>query len=387
MQNSGKLNVAWLYDDSLDTDDGVAQYVKTLGAWMSEQGHNVTYLVGESRLSSWHGAPVHSLSKNLRIRWSGNRLSVPIKAKLKQIDRLLKNQKFDVMHVTMPFSPLMAGRVIKRLPPETTLVGTWHIYPANRATASGSKLLKPIYGENLKRFDEFISVSLAAQEYAKKIFGVSSTIIPNVVNLKAMSPKQAATTNRGRIVFLGRLVKRKGVKKLIEAVAYIRDQYNDQDFELIIAGDGPDRHELERLVAKLKLEQVVTFLGYIDEAKKPALLASADVACFPSLYGESFGVVLIEAMAAGAKVVVGGDNPGYRSVLGPQPKMLVDVSQNTPVDLAERLYFWLTNQEAVEAAHAWQLDEIKKYDVNNVGPRIVKLYNRAIARRRASGHN
>lgn len=380
MSDSGKLSVAWLYDDSLDTNDGVAQYVKTLGAWMSSQGHRVSYLVGDSKLRSWHGAPVYSLSKNLKVRWGGNQMSIPLKPRLKDVKAVLSEQKFDVVHVTAPYSPLMAKQVINRLPEDVALIGTWHIYPANRTTIRASKLLKPAYGRSLKRFDDFISVSSAAKEYAQSVFGVDSVVIPNAVKQPLTKSKNPRA---GRIVFLGRLVERKGVEYLIRAFAKLAA--NMPEVELIIAGDGPLRSKLESVVKENGIENAVNFLGYVDEAEKFDLLASAQIACFPSIYGESFGIVLIEAMAAGAKIVVGGDNPGYRSVLGAKPDLLVEPRQTD--EFAKRLEKLMHDDNLTAELNHWQQQQINKYDVDMVGPQIIELYRRIIAKRQDSGHN
>lgn len=382
MPNSGKLNVAWLYDDSLDRDDGVAQYVKTLGAWMSDQGHDVSYLVGQSKISSWHGSEVFSLSKNLHVRWGGNRMSIPVMPKRKSITALINARRFDVVHVTLPYSPLMAQLVINRLPKQVMLFGTWHIYPAGRGSEVGSRILKPVYGRSLKRFDQFISVSSAAQEFASKIFKVDSMVLPNVIKLPDQQTKSTQLTGK-RIVFLGRLVKRKGVSYLIQAFAGLLTRM--PDIELIIAGDGPMRQKLEFQVSTLNIKDSVKFLGHVSEPQKYELLASADVACFPSLYGESFGVVLIEAMAAGAKTVLGGDNPGYRSVLGAKPELLITSTDTTK--FTQRLELLLSNIELASELHDWQQSQLKHYDVTKVGPQLIELYRQIIALRQTSGHN
>ncbi len=80
--------------------------------------------------------------------------------------------------------------------------------------------------------------------------------------------------------------------------------------------------DTQNYVEQNNLRSSVKFLGFVNERDKPELLASAAIACFPSLGGESFGIVLIEAMAAGASVVLGGNNPGYTSVLGDRPESL-----------------------------------------------------------------
>src|SRR3989338_6950544 len=107
-RNSGKLSVAFLYDDSLDRPDGVSQYVRTLGAWLAKGGHKVTYLVGQSKLPSYAGGKVYSLSKNLPVSWGGSRLSISVFPKLKAIKKILDQEDFDVIHVQFPYSPFMA---------------------------------------------------------------------------------------------------------------------------------------------------------------------------------------------------------------------------------------------------------------------------------------
>ncbi|KKU19809.1 MAG: Phosphatidyl-myo-inositol alpha-mannosyltransferase [Candidatus Saccharibacteria bacterium GW2011_GWA2_46_10] len=384
MSASGKLDVALLYDDSLDTTDGVAQYVKTIGTWLSQNGHRVTYLVGESNLNSWSGGKVYSLSKNLKVRWSGNRLSMALLPRLKTIKRLFKEQNFDVVHVQFPYSPFMAQLVISAIGPQTALVGTVHVYPAHRLASAGSKLLKTIYGKSLHRLDDLLSVSSAAQAYAQSAFKKQSKILPNTIDLASYKKATSKLGNKTKhIVFLGRLVRRKGPLQLLKAFALLSQ--DDSRVHLTIAGDGPLRSKLEKFVKAHGLENKVSFLGFINEADKPRLLAEAQVACFPSLYGESFGIVLIEAMAAGSGVVLGGYNQGYRSVLGARSELLINPKDTK--NFAKRLQLLLEDEDLAKQLHEWQSQEIAKYDVSTVGPRLLDIYRQAIAKRTKKRHN
>jgi phosphatidylinositol alpha-mannosyltransferase len=279
------LRVGFLFDDSLDSSDGVAQYVKTLGSWLSAQGHDVSYIVGQSNTKSWSGGSVISGSRNLRISWGGNRLSMPIWPHRRIIKELLETKHFDVLHVQVPYSPLMAQYVINHASPDTTVIGTFHVFPANNWAGAGARLLKLIYGRSLRRFNTVLSVSSTAASYAQKGFGITTAIMPNVIDLKGFKKTSAASKARPRIVFLGRLVKRKGCQQLIKAFDILRQ--NLPTAELIIAGQGPLQASLEKYVQRRQLTDYVKFLGFIDEADKPNLLGSADIACFPSLYGES----------------------------------------------------------------------------------------------------
>lgn len=383
--NSAKLAIGFLFDDTLDSNDGVAQYVKVLGAWLSDQGHRVSYLVGETKAGYWHGGKIYSLAKNQKVTFNGNRLSMPLPANRLQIKELLIGEKFDLLHVQVPYSPLMAQRVIRALDKKVALIGTFHIFPAGWLARWGSRLLRLAYGTSLKRFDQMLAVSPAAAQFSGSAFGLKTQIIPNIVDLKkfkagGLTPRSSKSR---QIVFLGRLVERKGCQKLLEAFRLLRTAM--PDVRLTIAGDGPERGHLERYVKTNNLSKSVEFIGFIDEAEKPTFLANADIACFPSLYGESFGIVLIEAMAAGAGVVIGGNNPGYNSVLKDRSELLVD--PNNTSTFAAQLEKLLRDSALSNKLHEWQQTEVKKYDVEVVGPTILNIYRQAVAKRLTNSHN
>ena len=374
------LSVGFLFDDTLDSTDGVAQYVKILGAWYKSQGHKVTYLVGQSSLSEWEGGRVVSLSKNIKVVFNGNRLSMPIYSSSQRIKRALEDAQLDVLHVQVPYSPLMAAKVIKRAHKNTVVIGTFHIYPSGFLSRHGSRLLKIWLSRNLKHFDKMLSVSSAAQEFAKSGYGLESEIIPNTLELAKF--KTSVQPKLNTIVFLGRLVGRKGCLELIKAFAKLKKELPDA--QLIVGGKGPDQSKLQRYVDTKKIEGV-SFKGFIPEANKAEFLAQGSVACFPSLNGECFGLVLVEAMAAGSTVVLGGDNPGYRSVLGEQEKLLINPKDTE--DFAVRLKELLSNKKIASELNQWQQESVKQYDVNIVGSKLVKLYRSLIDIKTKNGHN
>ncbi len=382
MANKRQLKIGLVFDDSLDSSDGVAQYVKTLGAWLSISGHEVIYLVGETKIKDWKHGKVYSLSKNIKVKFNGNHLSIPLPANLKKIKQVLSHEQPDILHIMVPYSPFMAQRVISAVRRNIAIVGTFHIYPAGKLARFGGRLLGFWYGTKVKRINPIVSVSSAAQDYAQQTFRIQSEIIPNPVNIKRFSSARIPNVQND-IVFLGRLVKRKGCNELIDAFYNLSKLH--PDVSLIIAGDGPLRTKLESKCKKLDIANRVKFLGYVSEADKPGLLAAARIACFPSLYGESFGIVLLEAMAAGAKVVLGGDNPGYRSVLAQEPNLLI-----SPCDtgaFTRRLHMLLTDNVEAERLNKWQAQAVKQYDIEVVGPKLLSIYNEQIARQIEKSHN
>jgi phosphatidylinositol alpha-mannosyltransferase len=378
------MKIGFVFDDTLDSYDGVAQNVKIFGKWMQSQNHEVRYLVGETKMLEWAGGKVYSLSRNQKVAFNGNVARVPLPANKKRIKRVLETEQFDILHVQMPHSPFMAQKVVNAASDNVAVIGTFHVAPSGALAKVGGHLLRLMYLKRLNRFDKLLSVSEAAADYAKSAFGVRTDILPNVIELdKFLVPNKKVKADKNNILFLGRLVKRKGARELIEAF-YILSQYNP-DATLTIGGDGPERNALVGLVEKYKLHSRVKFLGFIKEQEKANLLASSVIACFPSLYGESFGISLLEGMAASPGAVIAGNNPGYKTILNKRPQMLIDPTNS--LAFAGKLSEVLDNKQICEEINAWQREEVKKYDINTVGNKLLRIYKDAIAKRSKDGHN
>lgn len=369
MAKSKRLKIGFVLDDTIDTTDGIQQYILTVGSWLSQQGHEVHYLVGESKREDV--ANVHSMAKNVKVRFNKNRLSMPLPTSPRSIRQKLKELKLDILHVQMPYSPLFGGRVVKLAPSKTKIIGTFHIVPASWMHHAGGRALKNLSRRSLKQFDQVISVSTAAASFANKAFGIESIVIPNAVNIKSFKSKPKIN-KVPTIVFLGRLVERKGCGYLLKALNKLQKQYKGK-YQVLVAGKGPLKAKLEKYVVDHNLKNI-KFLGFVDEKDKPALLASADIAVFPSTGGESFGIVLIEAMAAGSRVVLGGNNVGYRTVMGENPQLLINPKNSA--EFADRLQHFLENPKARQQAAKWAKTTIGQYDVAEVGRQIIKVYTK-----------
>lgn len=370
------MKIGFVLDDSLDRSDGVQQYVLALGRWFSDHGHEVHYLVGETKRTDLKN--VHVLSKNISVNFNQNSLTVPRLASRSNIKTLLKQEKFDVLHVQMPFSPLLAGRVIVEAPSSTAIVGTFHILFASRIAEYASRSLGVMQRRSLKRIDAAISVSAPAQAVAKAMYGLKSSVIPNPVNVSefAKGTSMKRFTPRTNVVFMGRLVKRKGAEQLIRAFAAMQSRENVQ---LLVAGKGPLGAKLETLASTLGISDQVTFLGFIEESDKKNLLATADIAVFPSTGGESFGIVLIEAMAAGAGVVLAGNNPGYVSVMTNREAVI------NPLDtrgFAAKLDELVMSPNKRKRIHGWQQKHVQQYDIEVVSNAVLSVYELALLSRR-----
>jgi phosphatidyl-myo-inositol alpha-mannosyltransferase len=367
--------IGFVLDDSLDKTDGVQQYVLTLGQWMRHQGHEVHYLVGHTeRTDIPH---IHSLSRNIQTHFNQNRMSTPLPASKKLIKELLDKERFDALHIQMPYSPFMAGRVIKAAPKRTKVIGTFHIIPFSWIEKLATRLLGLVLWRTLRRFNAIYSVSEPARIFARRSFGVKSSVLPNVVNVAAFhvgKPIRKYNDGKINIVFLGRLVERKGCMLLLKALEQLHQQHQLTNARVLICGKGQLLPELEKFVKDHHLRTVVHFVGFVSEEEKPHYLATADIAVFPSTGGESFGIVLIEAMAAGSRVVLGGNNIGYSSVLNQRPELLVNPLDT--VEFAKTLKHFIASKRARLSAHAWQNQHVQQYDVAVVGRKLLEQYER-----------
>ncbi len=377
-----KLKVGLVLDDSLDKTDGVQQYVLILGRWLAATGHEVHYLVGQTKRGDLPN--IHSLARNINVRFNKNRMAIPLPANLKAIRQLLAREQFDVLHVQVPYSPALAGRIIKAADERTAVVGTFHILPHSRMVTLANHALSRAVHQSLKRFDVITCNSQASAVFAKRVFGADGPIIPLPLELdRFYGAKPLAKYKSGKtVVFLGRLVERKGCQYLLQAVAYAAQHKTwPSDARVVVCGAGHLRKKLDAFVSTHGLSAIVEFAGRISEEDKPRYLASADVVAYPSTGGESFGIVLLEAMAASRGVVLAGDNPGYTSVMAPRPESLFN-PHNIPA-FANKLVNALEDTQARAVAHAWQHEYVKQFDVPVVGEQIVALYQEALHKRRA----
>ena len=370
------LTVGLVIDDSLDRPDGVQQHVLTLGEWLSAQGHTVHYLTSTTVRTD--RPRMHSLAKNLRLRFNGNRLGVPLPAPAAGITTLLDDVDFDVLHVNMPYSPLLAGRVVSRARAGTTVVGTFHILPWTWLTRWGARGLGLVQRRQLRRFSRVIAVSTPAAAFAAEALRVEPVVIGNPVDVTRFTRARDAELARWepsdadpvRVVFLGRLVERKGAGELLRAVARARS-LTQVPVEVVVGGTGPLREELETYVASAGLEGV-SFIGFVDEDDKAALLAGADVVALPSTGGESFGISVVEALAASRGVVLAGDNPGYRTVMEGLEDQLVDATDTET--FAALLARYVDDAAVRTAESARQVEHAGRFDVDVIGAQVVEVY-------------
>lgn len=377
------LTIGFVFDDTLDALDGVQQHIITIGTELVRRGHDVHYLVGET-----HHSPVPqtvSLARNVMVSFNGNRMRIPLPVRKREIRAALAHNNYDILHIQAPYSPLFGGRVLECAPQSTGVVATYHIAPIDRRARYGGRALGLVNAHSHRRVDEVIAVSQVAAQYAQFTAHTHGTIIANPVNVEKFATAAHRATRDAahpHIVFLGRLVPRKGAQLLLDALDYgeRHGMFPMPGLHVTIAGDGPLMDDCVQRAARLRTP--VQFVGTVDEGKAD-LLASADVAVFPAIGGETFGIVLPEAIASGAGVTLAGDNPGYRWTMRGDEDALFSVGPDHARVLAERITRALTDAPWARRLHAREEALLDRYNLQAVTDEVEQVYARAIADRRA----
>jgi phosphatidylinositol alpha-mannosyltransferase len=296
-----------------------------------------------------------------------------------QIVAILDQEKFDVLHFHEPWVPFLGAQILQanqRAVRRAWTVGTFHAKLPDNIGAKTLARLTRFYTKPLLRYlDALTAVSPAAAEHATSLTRRPLVIIPNGIDLQLFRYRKPVATDRAAdptILFVGRLEPRKGVSYLVKAFELVRRDLPTA--RLLIAGDGVDRPKLEKLVRDLAVRGV-EFLGRPDDTTKRQLLTECTVFCSPALYGESFGIVILEAMASGAPMVA-GNNPGYAAVLtGQGATSLVD--PRDPAQLAARLKQFLTDDKLRADWQRWAAHEIGRYDYETVTQQYEAVYDAA----------
>ncbi len=365
------MTIGLLLDDTLDRSDGVQQAVIAIGKELSGRGHNVHYIVTQTNRIDINN--VHSLTKYLSVAFNGNSVRTPVLVSRKKVNALFSEVNFDVLHVQMPYSPLFAARVLSMAPKNVKKIGTFHILPYSIMASLGTKLLGFALAKNKKLLSHSFAVSEPANQFMKSGFGISSgTVLANPVDYSFYNGFSRNTHSKKQIVFVGRFEQRKGVKQLVEAYSKLPTELIDTS-ELTMCGKGPMLEEMKILANKLKVD--INFPGFVSDLEKAQYLSDADIAVFPSISGESFGIVLTEAMSAGSGVTLGGNNPGYKSVLAPWPKSMFNPSD---VDsFSRKLEEFLLNDKQRSDIGSKQHAASKQYDIKVIVDILEDYYSKA----------
>jgi len=294
---------------------GVAVHISYLERHFTRMGHQVKVIAPASKAISSFGDRFIPIGSPRPIPTSGSIARLTVSPWLSsRVKAVFEREQFDVIHLHEPLMPMLCTTVLRLS--KAANIGTFHACHGR----PGYNLAKPFGKWILKRWfrklQGKIAVSKPAMEFANEHFPGYYNIIPNGVDIEHFSPDvppiEKFADGKLNILFVSRLEKRKGLNYLIEAFKQVKQEIPNS--RLIIVGPGTRlRRGYEREVRRSGLEDVV-FIGFVPYEELPRYYKTADVFCAPAIGRESFGLILLEAMAVG-KPIVASDIEGYASVL------------------------------------------------------------------------
>lgn len=291
------------------------------------------------------------------------------------LDAILAEEDFDILHFHEPWIPFLSRQLLQRS--KSVNIATFHSkVPESLVPRSFVKAMTPYLRSVIKYLHVYTAVSDAGAEYVAGMIDEPITIIPNGIDLKKYSrvaSKKKIDEREPTVLFIGRLEGRKGVKYLLSA--FQRFAQDNTQSKLVIVGDGPEREKLELLAEDLKIANV-DFRGHVSEEVKLELLAEADLLCSPALFGESFGIVLLEAMATGT-VCIAGNNSGYVGVMRGLGALSIINPEDTE-EFARRMNTFVREKDLRRIWEKWAAGYVKQFDYPLVVNRYEELYREAL---------
>ena len=290
---------------------GVANHITFLYKELLKTGHEVKIITPYSGNSDLlENKDILPIGKPVSISSAGSIARITLSPMLSSpVKAVLEREKFDIIHLHDPLYSTLTLTVLQHS--KTTNIGTFHAFQKTRIPYH---LISPLFQGAFNKLHGRIAVSEPAERFISRYFPAEYNIIPNGIDFKRFStplpPIEKLRDGKLNILFVGRAEKRKGLNFLLEAYPLIKQEVPQSRLVIV----GPEtRQKYEHIAKKLALTDVV-FTDYIPNDDLPAYYQTADVFCSPATGGESFGIILLEAMAA-SKAIVASSIDGYASLI------------------------------------------------------------------------
>ena len=361
------MNVAIASPYSWTCPGGVNNHVAGLARELRAHGHAVTIIAPDDRCDE-DSANFVSAGRSVPIPANGSVARIAIAPGTGgRIRKALRSMDLDVLHVHEPLVPLVSTSAVKAA--RCRVVGTFHT-----AVEGGSiayRVGKSIFGGVADRLDCRIAVSEPARLLASRYLPGAYEIIPNGVDLSRFAPAVEAGVreHEPRILFVGRNEPRKGLDVLLEAFPAVCAAVDA--CRLTVIGSGFTHDSVSSMLPR-ELAGRVEVPGFVGNDELPRHYADADVFCAPARGGESFGIVLVEAMASGTPVVA-SDIPGYAAVVADTGGGVVFDNGDARA-LAGALISVLNDPGLRGELRGRGLEGVKRYSWESLTPRIEELY-------------
>lgn len=373
------LNIGLVSAFDYASHGGVQSHIRQLAAQFESWGHRVRVIGPCSDTDKVLDSNFIPMGKPVPIPSQGSVARISISIWLRpRIKKMLDEQAFDILHLHEPFSSYVPVGCLAQS--QTVTIATFHAYPGSMVyEIGGAKLAQPYF----RKLDGWIAVSEPARDFISEHFPADYEIVPNGISLDqftdGVEPFPNLQDGMINLLFLGRLEKRKGLRYLL--AAYSKLKWDWPNLRLLVVGPGTPDEESSRIISERNLQDVV-FLGGVSDEDKVRFYKSADLYCSPATGGESFGIVLLEAMAS-SKPIVATSIPGFSSVMTDGKEGLM-VPPKDGDALADAIHTLLSDPERSSRMAAQGRATAEEFQWQRVATRVMDYYQVCLDRAAAS---
>jgi phosphatidylinositol alpha-mannosyltransferase len=353
------------------TPGGVNAHISNLAKEFTNYDHRVTILAPTSKaIDTDDYINFIGMGRPIPIPYGGSTARLSISPWLiKRIRKLLADEKFDIIHLHEPLAPILPWLFLKTS--NTVNIGTFHAF---HEKSKYYYITKSALRYWFKKLNGRIAVSESAMNFVAEHFKSNYALIPNGIDINKFSMSTRSiehlSNNQPTILFVGRIgEKRKGLKYLLKAYSYLK--WNHPDLRLIIVGPGDLDKDCHRLLSEHNLSDVV-FTGSVSETDLIKYYKSATIFCSPATGQESFGIVLLEAMASGVPIIASSIQ-GYSAVVENGVQGLL-VEPENPLDLSKKLDFLLKNSTIRQYLSKEGPIRASKFSWKNIASEVLAYY-------------
>jgi phosphatidylinositol alpha-mannosyltransferase len=353
---------------------GVTEHIRHLGDWLRQLGHEVRTFAPSGRRYAERDIPdFYRIGRVFPLPANDSVARITLSFHLaRRVAEILERERFDVLHFHEPLMPALPLTLLRMS--SAPHVATFHAFAkSNLGYYYGRPILKPY----LRHLSQTIAVSEPARDFVRHYFPqLAPHIIANGVDVErfkpGLGPIRHLRDDHVNVLFVGRLEKRKGLRDLLVGFRYLSERV--PKVRLIIVGDGPMRHRVESFISSHEMTNVV-MAGYVPDQVLPRYHATADIFCAPANGRESFGIVLLEAMAAGLPVVA-TEIPGYLSVVASGVDSLT-VRPKSPIELGVAMTVLARDAELRRRLGAAGYAKAQNYSWRVITGRVIEVYQQA----------
>ncbi len=363
---------------------GVQRHTLMLGAALERRGIEVVYFSPAAQNSP--GLPPNHVQLGAAVvlpnfNGSWNDYSVTTQPK-EELANLITDLDIDILHFQALVVPFVSWQLLEASP--VINVATLHSgWEKGSPVEHVISLLELLVGNLKQKLTQTIAISRTALMSERYFSDAQTVIIPNPISIAEFQASQPRPLDLDgkvcNLLFVGRLDKRKGFLQLLTALNELSETTRTK-LVLHTIGSGPEERGIRQFIADNGLKDRVILHGSLPETDKIAYLQHADIFVAPSLSGESFGIVLTEAMAAGLPIIC-GNNVGYRETMQeyPAPELVID--PHKPRVFARAIEQLAADLQLRQKLSKWGKNYVKRFDIETVVDKHIKLYKTLLANR------